>query len=60
MDCNRCENELEERQHKFLTEKLVKQPYFFLKWYICPSCGWRIQFETDKIYNKINRKLWDL
>lgn len=60
MNCKRCKTELERRQHKFLTKKLIKQPYFYLKWYICPNCGWRIQYEEDKIFNKVRAILWDL
>ena len=44
---------MEQRQHRYLTEKLIKQPYFFLRWYKCHRCGRQFNFEEDKIYNKL-------
>lgn len=64
MDCRKCGQKLEERTHKILTDKIVHQPFFFMRWYKCKSCGTQYNFEIDKVFNKTsyygfirNRKL---
>lgn len=52
MLCKTCGSELIQYQHKFLIDKLIKQPFFYLRWYKCSNCGKRWQFEKDKIFNK--------
>ena len=42
---------MECRQHKAITDKLLKQPFFYGRWYVC-ACGWRYNAEEDKIFNK--------
>lgn len=51
--CKKCGEEMEERSHRFLTNKLINQPYFFTKWYVCPGCHNVQHFEKYKIFNKL-------
>lgn len=64
MNCNKCKSILEERTHKVLTDKMLRQPFYYNRWYVCPSCGWRMNYEQDKIFNKTsfyrNNKIIDL
>ncbi len=51
MVCKRCSKELEERTHSEITEKILKQPYYFSKWYVCRDCNFIQLVEKFKIKN---------
>lgn len=57
MNCPNCQNILEERQHKLLKDKMLKQPYFYLRWYKCFYCKKQYNFEKDKIFNNTKEYL---
>jgi uncharacterized protein with PIN domain len=49
--CKKCNLNMKEVTHKEITQKRLKQPFYFSKWYICPQCGWMLNLEQDKIWN---------
>lgn len=51
MKCKNCNNKMRENYHKTLTDKMINQPYFFSRWYICDNCKFIQHLERYKIIN---------
>ena len=49
--CSNCGSLMEVRKHKTITEKILKQPYYFSEWNVCRECKRVQHFEDNKIYN---------
>lgn len=50
--CPRCKELMEVRGHMVITEKMLRQPYYFTEWYFCPHCSFVQLFEDKKVFNK--------
>lgn len=49
--CPNCHNLMEVRYHSSITEKILRQPYYFSEWYFCPKCFYVKNIESKKIIN---------
>lgn len=48
--CKTCGEKMERRRHKIITAKMLRQPYIFTEYDVCPNCG-RIQtYEKYKLF----------
>jgi len=56
MKCPKCDKELQIQRHKRITEKILKQSYFFTEWGRCTSCGYMKMFEDKKVFIDIDKK----
>jgi len=36
-ECHRCHRPTEIRQHKFITEKHLRQPFYYSRWFVCQN-----------------------
>lgn len=52
--CPKCNQKLQVRTHKYLTEKQKRAPFFYEKWYACINhdCYYQLNLEEDKVFNK--------
>lgn len=53
--CPRCGHEAQTRRHAHLSEKVLRQPYYYLFWYNCinPECKTTIfMLDECKVWNK--------
>ena len=51
LDCPKCSKPMERREHRFISEKILKQPYYFREWDYCKPCGHLQHYEDKKIFN---------
>ncbi len=55
MPCPRCGQPTEIREHAKLTEKhLVKQPYYFTRWFYCKNVGCKVSTHMSEAYKVVN------
>jgi len=50
-ECRKCGLLLQEVSHKEVTDKILRQEFYYLRWYKCPSCHWQLNLEEDKVWN---------
>lgn len=51
-DCPKCSKPMERREHKSITDKLLRQPFYFSECDYCKDC-WHLQhYEYKKVWNK--------
>lgn len=52
--CHRCGKETQIREHARITPKLLKQPFYYRKWYYCTNTDCRtnvIVRDEDRVWN---------
>ena len=54
MNCPKCNTKMLFREHKEITEKLLKKPYYFTHWWFCKKCGYVQHKEEYKIRNDLS------
>lgn len=52
LDCPKCNIPMQVRRHKYLTDKIIKKPYFFMQWDFCNKCGHVQHYEKYKLHNQ--------
>lgn len=53
--CTSCRGRTEERQHIAITDKQLRQPFFYSKWYYCHNKDCKtttLMFDKDRIMNQ--------
>jgi hypothetical protein len=56
MPCPKCGTPTEIREHKTLTPKhLVKQPYYFSRWFYCKAPSCKVSTHMSEQYKVINQ-----
>ena len=53
--CRKCSTLMIEVRHKEIKNKHLKQPFYYSKWYVCPSCRAQYNWEEDKVWNHNER-----
>jgi hypothetical protein len=59
--CPRCQQLTQVRQHAMLTEKVIKAPFYFARWFRCinPACRVTLIMPPQfKVYRE-DRQVWD-
>ena len=51
LECKKCGQLMECREHEKITPETLKQPYYFKKWYVCKKkgCNHIQHFEENKV-----------
>ena len=52
--CPKCNEPLKIREHRIITLKILRQPFYFKKWEHCWKCHYMKSYEADKIYNTVD------
>ncbi len=52
IDCPKCGHKMERRWHNKLTNKMIRQPYYFAQWDYCSNCRYIQHYEHFKVYSK--------
>ena len=55
INCKNCKKIAEKRTHKEITEKHLKQPYYFKEWDYCRNCKHVQHYEDMKVWNNNNK-----
>lgn len=55
MNCPKCQTPMYKNRHKEITPKILKQPYYFTEWFVCPNCKYVQHFEKNKVKNHDRR-----
>jgi len=51
-ECPHCHQRMERRKHKEITDKVLKQSYYFSQWDFCKTCNHVQHYDKYKVYNK--------
>lgn len=51
MRCEKCGSAMEQNRRHRITPKILNQPHFYAKWYVCKNCGQFKTLKEDKIIN---------
>jgi uncharacterized protein with PIN domain len=50
-NCPKCFKPMERREHRNITDKILRQPYYYSEWDICKPCGHIQHYEHKKVFN---------